>query len=144
MSFFSGVVSGRIANEAKVFWSNDKSKGLSFSIAYDTYDNKTKENVTSFVDVTAFVGFGFKEAEWLAKGAQVCVNGGMVQKQYQTTDGLKSTNWVFEATTVVPTFAAKATVGAPAATAQTTPAAATTTAPENIPEIDINEDEIPF
>ena len=82
MNNFNGI--GRIATEIEIRYTKDGTAVANFSLALDNYGDKT-----SFVDVTCWRKLAENVAEYMEKGRQIGVSGGLVQDKWENKQGEK-------------------------------------------------------
>ncbi len=143
-----GVV--RLATDVTVRYSQSGSAIASFSVVssekFKTQSGEQKEN-TTFIDVTAFGRLGEICNQYIRKGSKIYIDGKIKQEKWTAQDGTNRSKHAITMDSMEMLDSKSDQSQAPSngyiQPAQSAPKAAPQPT-SNIPEIDINIDEIPF
>lgn len=85
----SVILIGRLTRDVEVQKTNNGKSVASFSLAVDNYYG-TGQKSCSFIPCTAWGPIAENLAKYCGKGSQICVEGRLQQRSYQTKDGGKN------------------------------------------------------
>jgi len=143
------ILLGNLSRDVEIRYSQNGSAignvGLATNRKWKGQDGKPNEEVM-FIDLTFFGRTAEIANQYLRKGSQVLIEGRLTFQQWTTQDGTKRSKHVVTVENLK-MLGGKTSTNNDSSTPNSTPAhkpqTQTTLAP-SVPEIDVNDDEIPF